>query len=315
MLLLSVIAFSLGLESYVGATPIVRANSQNVVLYDGRVSSNFSAANLDDANSPYLAAVKGSQSADHYFQFLGNAVPPTPLWGSAAQDQAFLVSIDNTSIFVPGSGQPQNGFRRGELIAQQSKTGDRTAFDAQIESGRTAFHFSVMADPTQPLNVSHEYQAVFIEPNDGTHVFQLDMGTPFNTTLSGAAANMLRIDSHNGSVLFQTPFDQTVWHNFAVLVDWDSLTLQVFYSQNGCQLQAVSGVEDNSSATKGPNGQGDLHIGMVKLPLIDPTESPTQQADVAHFGIQEGSTDGLIYSGIFIEDAQTGSISLGGDGQ
>ena len=76
---------------------------------------------------------------------------------------------------------------------------------------------------------------------------------------------MLRIDSHNGSVLFQTPFDQTVWHNFAVAVDWNALTLQVFYSQNGCQLQAVSGVEDNSSAAKGANGQGDFHIGMVKV--------------------------------------------------
>lgn len=57
MLLLSVIAFSLGLESYVRATPIRRANTQNVVLYDGRVSSNFSAADLDDATSPYLAYV------------------------------------------------------------------------------------------------------------------------------------------------------------------------------------------------------------------------------------------------------------------
>jgi hypothetical protein len=51
-----------------------------------------------------------------------------------------------------------------------------------------------------------------------------------------------------------------------------------------------------------------------QLPLIDPTESPTEQADVAHFGIQEGSTDGLFYSGIFVEDAQNG-ISLGGNGQ
>jgi hypothetical protein len=57
MLLLSVIAFTLGLESYVRATPIRRANTQNVVLYDGRVSSDFSAADLDDATSPYLAYV------------------------------------------------------------------------------------------------------------------------------------------------------------------------------------------------------------------------------------------------------------------
>lgn len=92
-------------------------------------------------------------------------------------------------------------------------------------------------------------------------------GTPFNTTLSEDDANAIRILSHNGNVLFQTPFDQTAWHNFAVLIDSDELTLQVFYSQDGCQLQAVSDVEDNSSVPKGPTGQGDFHFGVLKVRL------------------------------------------------
>lgn len=57
MLLLSAIAFALGLESYVLATPIRRANTQNLVLYDGRAPSNFTAADLNTADSPYLAYV------------------------------------------------------------------------------------------------------------------------------------------------------------------------------------------------------------------------------------------------------------------
>jgi hypothetical protein len=68
-------------------------------------------------------------------------------------------------------------------------------------------------------------------------------------------------------VLFQTQFDQTTWHNFAVLVDSDELTLQVFYSQDGSQLQAVSDVEDNSSVPKGSTGQGDFHFGVLKVRL------------------------------------------------
>jgi hypothetical protein len=111
-----------------------------------------------------------------YVQFLGESVPATPLWGTA-EDQPFSVTIDNTSIFTPGSGQPQFGFRRTELIAQQNQSGNRTAFDALLESGQSGFHFSLQADTSQPLNFTHEYQVVFIEPNDGTHVFEAQLGT------------------------------------------------------------------------------------------------------------------------------------------
>lgn len=56
-----------------------------------------------------------------------------------------------------------------------------------------------------------------------------------------------------------------MWHNFAVAVDWNKLTLQVFYSTDGAQLQAVTNVEANSGATQGPNGQGEFHFGVLKV--------------------------------------------------
>jgi hypothetical protein len=92
-------------------------------------------------------------------------------------EQPIRVIIDNSSIFTPGTSTPQLGFRRSEIIAQASANGNRTAFDAMLESGITAFHFSVYADEKRPLNYTHEYQVVWIEPSDGSHVFDLQIGT------------------------------------------------------------------------------------------------------------------------------------------
>lgn len=81
------------------------------------------------------------------------------------------ISIDNTSIFVPGNtaANAQFGFRRTELIAQSP---NRSAF----EVGTTVFHVSVMEDLSRPFNFAHEYQIVFTEPNDGSHVFEIQLG-------------------------------------------------------------------------------------------------------------------------------------------
>jgi len=49
---------------------------------------------------------------------------------------------------------------------------------------------------------------------------------------------------------------------------------------------------------------------VLKLPLIDPTETPAEQADVVHFGIQEGSCEALIYSRLFVESTD-GGVSIG----
>lgn len=224
------------------------------------------------------------------------------------------ISIDNTSVFVPGGNppQPQYGFRRTELIAQ--KYGNHTVLNGIADVVTTVFHVSVRADDQLPLNMSHEYQIVWIEPNDGSHVFEIQLGSPFtNPTgpLPVTDAHYLKVRNHALDLLFETPFTSGDWHNFAIQVDWTQLTLGVLYSTNATPLEAVTGVEDNSSTPAGAAGQGDYHFGVLKLPLVDPSEPPYEQADVVHYGIQEGEKEALTYSGVFIESIEDGALSAG----
>lgn len=84
---------------------------------------------------------------------------------------------------MPG-GNPQNGFRRTEFIA--ARDGEHTELLNVIETGVTAFHFSIKEDAARPLNYSHEYQIVFIEPNDGSHVFGIQLGSYTRHAFSGS---------------------------------------------------------------------------------------------------------------------------------
>jgi hypothetical protein len=287
------------------------------VIYDGRAPFNLTEADLDTSTGPYLTAVKGStENASHYSTLLGKKVAATPLWSKYSMrlppsEQAISVAIDNSSVFVPGGGASQFGFRRTELIAQTNN--NHTALDALMEVGVTVFHFSIMMDKAKPLNFSHEYQIVFIEPNDGTHVFGIQLGSPFTIPtgpLPAANAQSFKVLDHASNILFSTPFSEDTWHNFAVQVDWDNRTLAVLYSANGDTLKAVTKVVSNPTATAGAAGQGDFHFGVLKLPLANPADSSANQGDVVHHGIQEGTTEALVYSGVFVESA-TGGVSAG----
>ncbi|KAJ3729384.1 hypothetical protein C8R42DRAFT_693379 [Lentinula raphanica] len=281
---------------------IVSGSSAASLYWDGRVPQTMTASDLDSSTGPFLSVVKGSESASHYTTLLGTTSTPTPLWTTVLSEQVISLTIDNSSIFVPGGSTPQNGFRRTDLIAQGD--GSNSALDAIMEVGVSKFHFSVKQNEQLPLNYSHEYQIVFIEPADGTHVFELQLGNPFtNPTASAPAADAtsLKVRDHALNLLFETPFTADQWHNFAVQVDWDNLTLQVFYSADAAELAAVTSVVSNPTASAGSAGQGDFHAAIVKLPLVDPSEPSSEQNDVVHYGIQEGTTEGLFYSGLFVE--------------
>ena len=47
---------------------------------------------------------------------------------------------------------------------------DHNAFNAASEVGNTVYHFSIQSDLSELLNFNHEYQFVWIEPSDRTHV-------------------------------------------------------------------------------------------------------------------------------------------------
>ncbi|KAG8922218.1 hypothetical protein FRC03_009955 [Tulasnella sp. 419] len=287
------------------------------ILYDGRAPLTYTETDINVPKAPYVYVVKGyGVNATEYVDFK-KVLPPTPLWYKPSGplglipkpiEQTIHIKIDNSSVFIPG-GNPANaqyGFRRTEIISQNDK--------ALLEVGTTVFHFSIAKDDLQPLNLKHEYQIVFIEPNDGTHVFGVRVGSNFaaprQKKLPTPNANNLEVVDHAWNVIYSVPFSSLTWHNFAVQVDWDKRTLGVFASKGANPLKKVTGLVPNLTTKPGADGQGDFHIGVLKLPLANPKDTLEQQGDVVHRGIQEGTTEGLYYSGVFVE-AITGGVSTG----
>ncbi|KAJ2933820.1 hypothetical protein H1R20_g3276, partial [Candolleomyces eurysporus] len=287
--------------------------AQGAIIWDGRAPLDYTPLQLDVSADPYLTVVKGSKAASLYTHLVGKDVTATPIWlerlhpdhawPAYAKEQTLRVFIGNSSVFKPGSGQPQTGFRRTELIAQRN--GSAAALKPIISSGRKAFHFSMLMETIKPLDLIHEYQVVFIEPSDGSHVFGVQLGP-----LPAKDAGYIKILDHSLNVIYKTPFRDAAWHNFAVIVDWDKSTLQVFFSPNERSLKPVTPVKPNPTVPKGEAGHGDFHFGVLKLPLVDPRDPPEVRDDVVHYGIQEGTVEGLMYSGVFIEDLEDG-LSIG----
>ncbi|KAG6918847.1 hypothetical protein DXG01_011252 [Tephrocybe rancida] len=256
------------------------------VIYEGRAPLTLTSSAIDTSAGPYLTGVKGhSQNASHYSTLLKpQHVAPTSLWNkqllpflpaTIPTEQAISIKIDNSSVFVPGGGPPQYGFRRTELLAHTNGSSSTADLNAQMETGVTVFHFSIKLDESAPLNYDHEYQIVFIEPNDGTHIFGVQLGSPFtNPTgkLPAADSHSFKVLDHALNILFKTPFSSHTWHNFAVQVDWTQRTLAVFYSKDGQHLVPVTRKPlPNTTVGTGTTGQGDFHFGVLKVGLWKPS--------------------------------------------
>ncbi|CAE6523452.1 unnamed protein product [Rhizoctonia solani] len=184
-----------------------------------------------------------------------------------------------------------------------------------MEVGTTASHLSVMRDPSKPLNTSHEYQFSVLEVPTGNHVFSMSTGTPFSIPVTfpdSADASHIRILDFNNKAIYSTSFPADgSWTNLAIQVDWNALTLAAFVSQGALPLKAVIGLLPREGVPSGTARQREFHLGVLKYPIADPKDG-ANASNTPRFGIQEGSTDGLFFSGVFVEDATTG-ISAGFD--
>lgn len=78
-----------------------------------------------------------------------------------------------------------------------------------------------MKDAQRPLNLSHEYQMVFLESNDfSTNQVVLKTGTVLDQKVADPDTLMLFSNVKNASLLFNTKFTENVFHNFAVTLDF-----------------------------------------------------------------------------------------------
>jgi hypothetical protein len=93
------------------------------------------------------------------------------------------------------------------------------------------------------------------------------------------------------------------------------ITLVLFLEQLG-RGTIISGcsrwvsVSDVSDMCPDPADVLSVTVWNTQLPLVDPSDTPSEQSDVVHYGIQEGDKEALTYSGVFIESVEDG-VSAG----
>ncbi|KAI8631973.1 hypothetical protein F5Y19DRAFT_381459 [Xylariaceae sp. FL1651] len=263
-------------------------NSTGVIkcpmMLNGLVSTSLTPTDFDSyATSPFNPDyVRGSQKFSQILQF------PTVTNSrfDNASYKAIEVTINDQSIF-----QTQNGFRRVGLQIQ----GDTNTGGPGTTGVRT-LHFSVKQDPQRKLNLTHEYLNVWHETSDySANQFNFEAGTIIGKS---GDKNTFKVLNRQNTQVWSTPIDYTAWQNFAVTLDFNKNTLQVYYSKNDDPLKAVTSALSNDNS-----GGGQYQIGILK--------KPTGTSDVVNSGYQEKNlNEGQIYGGLFLEDSAGGCVSL-----
>ncbi|KAI3327241.1 glycoside hydrolase family 131 protein [Xylariaceae sp. AK1471] len=272
------------LISFLATLPMMVLSQQCDLQFDGRVPSNFAAATFNTNNGVFDPNNVFGQGLN---------------LGSVVQLQNSLLSLvgrTDDSIFAPSADNVQTGFRRAELLIANNDGTDAST------TGVKTLHFSVMKDANRPLNLTHEYQLVFLESNDfSTNQFVLKTGTILGVDAVDPDTLQLfgNVNANPAQTLFSTPFTEGVFHNFAITLDFDALTTQVFYSQDADAL-----VAQTKALANDVSGQGQFHFGVLKKGL-------NGGDDIVKNGEQEpGIDEGIIFGGIFEEDSSAGCVSL-----
>ncbi|TQN66910.1 hypothetical protein CSHISOI_08522 [Colletotrichum shisoi] len=269
------------------------AKAQCTLQFDGRIPKAFTAADFDGKTSPFNTANvlgKGLKFSDLI------KLPGGQSLFDANSTQPFEVTIDDKSIFAPSADNVQIGFRRAEVLPLSND-----GKDASTEGIKT-LHFSLQKDDKRPLNLSHEYQLVFLESADfSTNQIVLKTGTILGQNTADPDTLQLfgNVATSPPPELFKTKFTPGVFHNFGIKLDFTANTVEVFYSQGNSPLKSQGRPIPNIIA-----GKGQYHFGILK-------KSVNGGADISKSGDQpSGINEGMIYAGIFQEDSANGCISL-----
>ncbi|KAH3904776.1 hypothetical protein HBI56_213070 [Parastagonospora nodorum] len=271
---------------------IALAQCQTIV-FDGRVPANATAADFDKATSIFDPEnVKGQNVT---FSSLVRLSGQGSLFDTKVKAQTVEVTVNDDSIFAPGGSNPQTAVRRAELLFNSAKSADNIT-----TTGVKTLHFSLKESAERPLNTTHEYLLTFLERGDfdGNQI-SLKTGTLIGSDGATKDDFVLLGNSKNGSkTLFSTPRG-TDFTNFALKLDFDKNTVQVFSSTgNEALTQKTEPLPNDLS------GNGAFHFGVNKNPI-------NPGADSLRSGIQEaGILEGIVYGGIFVECSASGTVTL-----
>lgn len=202
-----------------GAAPSSNLAVKCPITMDGRIAHDFALKTFDTSASPFNANYSKGQNLTWSqiikFPFVTSSKFDVPA------DKAIEVTIDDRSIFVPGSGTPQIGFRRAGLLL-----GNGT--DATVVGVKT-FHWSVKQDLKAEMNLTHEYMNAWHETNDySANQFSFNTGvmlgqdhpTDSNVTTTGLDKRLWKFLNRDNDIIWTTWVDWEDWQNFAVTADY-----------------------------------------------------------------------------------------------
>lgn len=188
------------------------------VVIDGRIPLNDTLSTFDTAAAPFDPNnTKASNLSWSEILLLPDAR------GSKFDSpghKSVEVTINDSSLFLPGGGQLEIGFRRAGLLF-----GNGTD---ETNVGIKTFHWSVKQDPHRPMNLSHEYMTVWHEANSYQYnQFSINAGVMLsqdnpkigNRSSTSLNRNLWKLLDRNSDVIWTTPIDRNGWQNFAVTMD------------------------------------------------------------------------------------------------
>lgn len=221
---------------FVEALPAPPLLTKCPIIKDGRIPSNFALQDFDTSASPFDPKYSIGQNLS-WSQITRFPQPLTRSRFDAVSShnttKPVEVTITDASVFLPGGGSPQVGFRRaGFLLGNGS---DAT------NVGVKTFHWSVRQP--QPLfspnftamNLSHEYMNAWHERNDYSgNQFSINAGVmlsqdyPANCSSECVAKEQAlprqawKFLDHLNDIVFVTPIQYGSWQNFAVTLDYNA---------------------------------------------------------------------------------------------
>lgn len=212
----ALVAVSIGT---VTAVPTSRTAIKCPITMDGRVAKNFTLQMFDTTVSPFSPKFsKGQNLTWSQIIKLPDVDPPK---FDVPGDKALEVTISDQSIFLPGGGKQQLGFRRAGLLMGNGSDATNV--------GVKTLHWSVQQDPNDKMNLTHEYMNVWHEANDyASNQFSFSTGimlsqdkpTDSNVSTTGLDKNLWKILDRKNNVIWATKIVWDDWQNFAVTVNY-----------------------------------------------------------------------------------------------
>lgn len=214
------LALLAALASVTNAIPSAAPAIKCPIEIDGRVPLATTLKTFNTPASPFNPDYTKGQNLSWSQILKFPSVEPSKF--DLPNDKAVEVTISDASIFVPGGGQQQVGFRRAGLLLGNGS-------DATNE-GVATFHWSVKQDLDRRMNLTHEYMNVWHEANDyASNQFSLNTGVmleqdqPIDSNVStiGLSKRLWKVLDRKNNVVWTTQIVWNEWENFAVNLDYE----------------------------------------------------------------------------------------------